>query len=53
MKSAKLYILSIEQEKLLRTRQTLLRPRESIQQYNELNKYIKQDGYYIYEFQNQ
>ena len=40
MKSEKLYILSIEQKELLK----------SVQQYNEFNKVIKQNGYYIYEF---
>ena len=40
MKSDKSYIPCIEQKKLLR----------SIQQYNEFNKVIKQNGYYIYEF---
>ena len=40
MKSDKLYILCIEKKKLLK----------SIQQENEFNKVIKQNGYYIYEF---
>ena len=40
MKSEKAYILYIKQKKLLK----------SIQQNNEFNKVVKQNGYYIYEF---
>ena len=40
MKSDKLYILCIEQKKLLK----------SVQQFNEFNKVIKKNEYYIYEF---
>ena len=40
-KSDKLYILCIKKKKLLK----------SIQQYNEFNEVIKQNGYYIYEFE--
>ena len=40
MKSGKLYIPLIEKKKLLK----------SIQQYDEFNKVIKQNEYYIYEF---
>ena len=39
MKLGKLYILCVEQNKLLK----------SIQQYNEFNKVIKQNGSYTYE----
>ena len=40
MKLHKLWTLCIKQQKLLK----------SIQQYNEFNKVIKQNGYYINEF---
>ena len=40
MKSDKSYILILEKKKLLK----------SIQQYNEVNKVIKPNGYYIFEF---
>ena len=43
MKSAKLYILYIKQKKLLK----------KYTKYNEFNKVIKQNGYYIYEFLKQ
>ena len=41
MKSVKSCILWIKQKKLLK----------SIQKYNEFNKVIKENGYYIYEFE--
>ena len=43
MKSVKSCILWIKQKKLLK----------SIQKYNEFNKVIKENGYYIYEFEKQ
>ena len=43
MKSNKSYILCIEKKKLVKM----------YTQYNEFNKAIKQNGYYIYEFKKQ
>ena len=43
MKSDILYIFCIQQNKVLKY----------IQQHNEFNKVIKQNGYYIYEFWEQ
>ena len=40
MKSVKLYILCMEQKKCLK----------KYKQYNEFNRFKKQNGYYIYEF---